>query len=323
MMFDEIKETLADFGVDFDVYFHENDLHESGAIDRGHSTRLRELGNIYETGRRDLAAHREVRRRQGPGDRPVRRPGAYFSGDAAYYLDKRERGFDRCLIMLGADHHGYVGRMRAMCAAFGDDPDATWRSSSARWSTCSRRPAGADVASAPAPSSRSTTWSTRSASTPPATRWPATHRDSTIDIDLDLWARATSDNPVFYVQYAHARRRLDPAQRRRPRARRRGRRVRPRAARPREGGRAAAGAGRVPARGRRGRRAARAAPGRPLPRGHRRVVPPLLRQLPGAADGRRGAAPTCTGRGCCWSTATRIVLANGLGLLGVSAPERM
>ena len=48
--------------------------------------------------------------------------GAYISGDLAYYLDKKERGFDRCFIMLGADHHGYVGRMNAMCAAFGDEP---------------------------------------------------------------------------------------------------------------------------------------------------------------------------------------------------------
>src|SRR5690606_40719799 len=54
--------------------------------------------------------------------------GAYLSGDLAYYLDKRERGFDRCLIMLGADHHGYVGRMMAMCAAFGDEPGVNLRS---------------------------------------------------------------------------------------------------------------------------------------------------------------------------------------------------
>ena len=112
------------------------------------------------------------------------------------------------------------------------------------------------------------------------------HLETNLDIDLDLWAKATSDNPVFYVQYAHARVSsilrnaadlgLEPA-------------VRPRAAHPREGGRPAARPRGVPA-GRRGRdRAARAAPRRALPRGHRGVVPPLLRQLPGAADGRRGA----------------------------------
>ena len=143
--------------------------------------------------------------------------------------------------------------------------------------------------------------------------------ETNLDIDLDLWTRATSDNPVFYVQYAHARVSsilrnaaelgLEPG-------------VAPRAAHPREGGRAAARPRGVPA-GRHGRdHAARAAPGRALPRGHRRVLPPLLRQLPGAADGRRGAVrpaprPAAAGRGHAHRAA------NGLGLLGVSAPERM
>ena len=72
LMFDEIKQTLRDFRVPFDVYFHENDLYESGATDRA-LARLRELGNIYEADGAALAAHREVRRRQGPRDRQERR----------------------------------------------------------------------------------------------------------------------------------------------------------------------------------------------------------------------------------------------------------
>ena len=81
------------------------------------------MGNTYEQDGALWMRTDEVRRRQGPGaSSGPTASGAYISGDLAYYLDKRERGFDRCLIMLGADHHGYVGRLMAMCAAFGDDP---------------------------------------------------------------------------------------------------------------------------------------------------------------------------------------------------------
>ena len=116
--------------------------------------------------------------------------GAYLSGDLAYYLDKRERGFDRCFIMLGADHHGYVGRMMAMCAAFGDEPGTQPRDPDRPdGQPAARRPAAADVQAGRHRRHASTTWSTRSASTPPATPWPATARDSNIDLDLDLWAQ--------------------------------------------------------------------------------------------------------------------------------------
>ena len=80
------------------------------------------MGNTYEADGALWLRTDGLRRRQGPGHHQVRRRAAYLSGDLAYYLDKRERGFDRCFIMLGADHHGYVGRMMAMCAAFGDEP---------------------------------------------------------------------------------------------------------------------------------------------------------------------------------------------------------
>ena len=116
LMFDEIKQSLHDFGVDFDVYFHEKDLHESGAVERA-IDRLTELGNIYEADGAIWLRTDRVRRRQGPGAHQVRRrAGPTSPATCAYYLDKRERGFDRCVIMLGADHHGYVGRLMAMCA---------------------------------------------------------------------------------------------------------------------------------------------------------------------------------------------------------------
>ena len=122
LMFAEIKESLHDFGVDFDVYFHENDLHESGAVERA-INRLQELGMMYE---KDDATWLRTSDFGDDKDRVVIKSDgqpAYISGDLAYYLDKRERGFDRCIIMLGADHHGYVSRMLAMCAAFGDTPE--------------------------------------------------------------------------------------------------------------------------------------------------------------------------------------------------------
>ncbi|MFT4229658.1 MAG: arginine--tRNA ligase, partial [Microbacterium sp.] len=106
-MFDEIRQSLHEFGVDFDVYFHENDLHTSGAVTRA-VERLRELGHIFEE---DGAVWLRSTAFGDDRDRVVIRSNgtpAYISGDLAYYLDKRERGFNRCIIMLGADHHGYI-----------------------------------------------------------------------------------------------------------------------------------------------------------------------------------------------------------------------
>ena len=121
LMFAEIKQSLHEFGVDFDVYFHENSLHDSGAVQRA-VDRLREQGRIYEA---DGAVWLRTTDFGDDKDRVViKRDGepAYIAGDLAYYLDKRERGFNRVIIMLGADHHGYVGRLMAMCACFGDVP---------------------------------------------------------------------------------------------------------------------------------------------------------------------------------------------------------
>ncbi|ANG86879.1 hypothetical protein A8L33_14990 (plasmid) [Microbacterium aurantiacum] len=104
-MFTEIKQSLHEFGVDFDVYFHENDLHDSGAVERA-VARLRELGHIFES---DGATWLRSTDFGDDKDRVVIKSDgnpAYISGDLAYYLDKRERGFNRCIIMLGADHHG-------------------------------------------------------------------------------------------------------------------------------------------------------------------------------------------------------------------------
>ena len=122
LMFDEIKQSLHDFGVDFDVYFHENSLHESGAVDKV-VAELKESGRALLRRRSLVAALDRLRRRQGPRRDQERRQPAYIAGDLAYLRDKRARGFDLCIYMLGADHHGYIGRLKAAAAAFGDDPD--------------------------------------------------------------------------------------------------------------------------------------------------------------------------------------------------------
>jgi arginyl-tRNA synthetase len=203
-MFAEIKKSLHDFGVDFDVFFHEDELHKSGAVDRA-VERLRELGNIYE---KDGAVWLATEKYGDDKDRVVIKSdgnGAYLSGDLAYYLDKRERGFDRCFIMLGADHHGYVGRMMAMCAAFGDTPHVNLEILIGQMVNLLRD--GEPLRMSKRAGTVVTIDDLVDAIGVDAARYALAryHVDSQIDIDLDLWARQTNDNPVFTVQYAHAR----------------------------------------------------------------------------------------------------------------------
>ncbi|MGZ8744709.1 MAG: arginine--tRNA ligase [Nocardioides sp.] len=204
LMFTEIKKTLHEFGVDFDVYFHENNLHESGAVKRA-IERLTELGNTYE---KDGALWLATEKFGDDKDRVIIKSdgkGAYLSGDLAYYLDKRERGFDRCLIMLGADHHGYVGRMEAMCAAFGDKPGENLEILIGQMVNLLSN--GAPLRMSKRAGTTITLDDLVEAIGVDAARYALARytSDTTIDIDLELWAKQTSDNPVFYVQYAHAR----------------------------------------------------------------------------------------------------------------------
>jgi arginyl-tRNA synthetase len=204
MMFDEIKKALHDFGVDFDVYFHEKSLHDSGAVERA-IERLTEMGNTYEA---DGALWLRTEKYGDDKDRVIIRSNgtpAYISGDLGYYLDKRERGFDRCFIMLGADHHGYVGRMNAMCAAFGDEPGKNLEILIGQMVNLLRD--GEPMRMSKRAGTVVTIDDLVDAIGVDASRYALAryHSDSPIDIDLDLWARATNDNPVFTVQYAHAR----------------------------------------------------------------------------------------------------------------------
>jgi arginyl-tRNA synthetase len=204
LMFEEIKKSLHDFRVDFDVFFHENNLHESGAVKRA-VERLTELGNTYE---KDGALWLATEKFGDDKDRVIMKSdgkGAYLSGDLAYYLDKRERGFDRCLIMLGADHHGYVGRMMAMCAAFGDEPGKNLEILIGQMVNLLRD--GAPLRMSKRAGTVISQEDLVEAIGVDAARYALARytTDTTIDLDLELWARQTSDNPVFYVQYAHAR----------------------------------------------------------------------------------------------------------------------
>jgi arginyl-tRNA synthetase len=203
-MFAEIKQSLHDFGVDFDVYFHENNLHESGAVKRA-VERLTELGNTYE---KDGAIWLATEKYGDDKDRVIIKSdgrGAYLSGDLAYYLDKRERGFDRCFIMLGADHHGYVGRMNAMCAAFGDEPGKNLEILIGQMVNLVRN--GEPVRMSKRAGTVVSIDDLVEAIGVDAARYALARytNDTNIDLDLDLWAKASNDNPVFYVQYVAAR----------------------------------------------------------------------------------------------------------------------
>ena len=203
-MFSEIKASLHDFGVDFDVYFHEDSLHESGAVERA-VARLRELGHIFEA---DGATWLRTTDFGDDKDRVIIKSdgeAAYIAADLAYYLDKRERGFDRVIIMLGADHHGYIGRMMAMCAAFGDVPGVNLEILIGQLVNLLKD--GKPLRMSKRAGTVVTLEDLVELVGVDAARYSLARSsaDSSLDVDLDLLTRATNENPVFYVQYAHAR----------------------------------------------------------------------------------------------------------------------
>ncbi len=204
LMFADIKASLKQFGVAFDVYFHENDVHESGAVERA-IDRLRDLGAIYEA---DGATWFRSSDFDDDKDRVLIKSDGeygYMSGDLAYYLNKRERGFERNLIMLGADHHGYIKRLMAMTKAFGDEPYVNLEILIGQLVNLVRD--GEPVRMSKRAGTVVTLDDLVEAVGVDAGRYALVRSsiDSQVDIDLDLWGRKTNDNPVFYVQYAHAR----------------------------------------------------------------------------------------------------------------------
>jgi arginyl-tRNA synthetase len=204
LMFEEIKASLRDFGVEFDTYFNEKDLHDRGELDQA-LARLREQGHIYEA---EGATWLRTTDFGDDKDRVLRKSNGewtYFAADCAYYLDKRERGFERVVIMLGADHHGYIGRMKAMAACFGDDPDRNLEILIGQLVNLVRD--GQPVRMSKRAGTVVTLEDLVDAIGVDAARYALARysADSPIDIDVELWTRAKNDNPVFYVQYVGAR----------------------------------------------------------------------------------------------------------------------
>jgi arginyl-tRNA synthetase len=204
LMFDEVKQRLHDFGVDFDVYFSERSLHESGAVDAA-IERLRAGGLTYQA---DGAVWLRSTEFGDDKDRVIIRSDGrptYICSDAAYYLDKRARGADLVMIILGADHHGYVGRYRALAGAFGDDPDHNLELVIGQMVNLLRD--GEPLRMSKRAGTVLMIDDLVDAIGVDAGRYALVRysNDSTIDIDIDLWTRQKSDNPVYYVQYAHAR----------------------------------------------------------------------------------------------------------------------
>ena len=203
-MFAEIRRSLADFGVHFDVYFNEKDLHDKGELTAA-LERLTAMGHVFH---QDGATWFRSTAFGDDKDRVlVKADGdwTYLAADAAYYLDKRQRGFDRVVIMLGADHHGYVGRYRALAAAYGDDPDVNLEILIGQLVNLFKD--GKPLRMSKRAGTTVTLEELVEAIGADAGRYALGRfsTDSPIDLDLDLWAKRTSDNPVFYVQYAHAR----------------------------------------------------------------------------------------------------------------------
>jgi len=200
----EQQEQLAMFNTHFDVWFSEVSLHESGSVPET-LAHLKDLGHVFEEGgalwmrTTDFGDDKDRVLIKSDGEL------TYFASDTAYYLNKRSRGFDHCIYLLGADHHGYVGRLRAMAACVGDDPDQTLDVMIGQLVKILRD--GAEVRlSKRAGTIVTLTELAEEIGVDPLryslARYPA---DSPLTLDIAEITRQSNDNPVYTVQYAHAR----------------------------------------------------------------------------------------------------------------------
>jgi arginyl-tRNA synthetase len=200
----EQQSQLEHFRTKFDVWFSERSLHEQDGV--GHAIqKLREQGHLYDA---DDALWMRTTDFSDDKDRVLIRSNGeptYFASDAAYYVNKRERGFETCVYMLGADHHGYVNRLKAIAACAGDDPEHNIEIligqlvkilKGGEEMKLSKR-AGTIVTLAELVEEGGV-----DALRYTLCRYPT---DSPLTLDIEEMTRQASENPVYYVQYAHAR----------------------------------------------------------------------------------------------------------------------
>jgi arginyl-tRNA synthetase len=198
------KDTLDGFRTHFDVWYSERTLHSSGAVERGFAT-LREHGHVVDA---DGAMWLRTTDFDDDKDRVlVKSDGelTYFASDTAYYLDKRARGWDVCIYLLGADHHGYVNRLRAVAACAGDDPDVNIEVLIGQLVKMMK--GGEEVRLSKRAGNMITLEDLVEEVGVDAARYSLIRYpvDSPLTLDLDLLVSRSNDNPVYYVQYAHAR----------------------------------------------------------------------------------------------------------------------
>ena len=203
LMFDQIKRSLHEFGTDFDVFTHENSMFDRGLVDQCIEL-LKENGNLYEN---DGAWWLRTTKYGDDKDRVVIKSdgeAASIAGDIAYSKDKRDRGFNLCIYMLGADHHGYIKRLKAAAASLGDDPDTVEVLIGQMVNLVKD---GQPVRMSKRAGNVITIDDLVGAVGVDGGRYSLIRSsvDVNIDIDLDLLTRKSNDNPVYYVQYAHAR----------------------------------------------------------------------------------------------------------------------
>ena len=200
---DDIREDLEAFNVHYDHWFSESRLAEEGLIEHA-IERLREAGHIYE---KDGALWLSATELGDEKDRVVVRENGkhtYFASDIAYFLNKLERGFETAIYVLGADHHGYVPRLRAAALGLDEDP-TTLEIPLVQFAILYRGGKKAQM------STRSGEFVTlrqlRQEVGTDAARFFYIMRshEQHLDFDLDLAKTRSNDNPVYYIQYAHAR----------------------------------------------------------------------------------------------------------------------
>jgi arginyl-tRNA synthetase len=199
----DIQKDLAEFGVNFDHWFSEQELEDSGAIERA-IARLEKNGHLYI---KDGATWFRASELGDEKDRVIIRENGrttYFASDIAYFLNKMERGFEKALYIFGADHHGYMARLRAAALGLGEDPDRL-EILLVQFAVLYRN--GEKVQMSTRSGQFITLRELREEVGGDAARFFYVMRshEQHLDFDLDLAKSRTNENPVYYIQYAHAR----------------------------------------------------------------------------------------------------------------------